>query len=176
VWGAARHIITADISIYRPDKQKTKSGELRIRNVTDGTNDVVIDITPTTHSTWNRLIFRAMIDGVAAKAYQAQVWMTVASGAVIDVHSITKQTLNFAGQNQIISSCPSPLALALLDSSKNRLQRAEVAGTVPVWLEPGLNVLYIHVGDMPNPGYTEPASVLARVWSLEVIHSPRWRY
>lgn len=176
-YGAVRNVWEVDLTTYSATQVGAKIGEIRVRNVTDSTNVFTLDVKRKSGQNWYRRIVRVQFDGVAAKAYQLQVVYTIttAAGELIDVYSVNHEVSPFIASGEWLRSDPARGALEHLNSAKEYLGPVYQDGQSLLWLDPGLNFVYVHSADILDAGYNEPNSVLTRVPELRYTYSPRWR-
>lgn len=175
VYGAVRMAWEVDLATSSGTQVGALLGQIKVRNVTDGTFDLALDVKRKSGQTVYRRKMHVKLDGVAGKAYELQVIYTAATAAneVIDVYSISYTASPFVASGEWLRADTSRGTIEHVSTTKELLGPALVDGQ-SLWLEPGLNFVYTHSADIGSPGYNEPRSALSRVPELRFAYSPRY--
>jgi hypothetical protein len=130
----------------------------------------------TTAPAWNRTkTYRIEFDSVSAKSYQPQVVMTAApANSVVAVFSITHTFTPYIASTEQVRTDAEAETVEKLNPSGQLVTYLALQGQVPMWLEPGLNFVYLHVDDLPALGYTRGTSTLTRNTEVVLAYSPRY--
>lgn len=159
-------------------KYKTQGNPAYIERIRDITaNSSPFDI----ESQWlgNKTIEETIeFDSVAGHSYQFQIVFTGDNGdpdSLITVLSIVHEFVPYLTSGQHAVSDAEQGTVQLFDSSGFLVQDLDVQDTVPLWLTPGLNVIYVDVIDIPfDAAMNDGASVITRTPDVKVLHTPRW--
>jgi hypothetical protein len=162
------------LTTFQPSLSGAKIGELRIRNVTDGSDvaNCTIDIDGSTETPWNARAVSVSFDGVAGKSYQIQVWHTANNTEIIDVYTVSHTVSPYAAAGEYFRMDPLRYAAEHLDGSQLVIETLACDGKTPMTLEPGINVLVPVCADAQIVGYYEGESVLSRSPTLDTTYSP----
>ena len=165
VWGVGRHQVT-----FLTHMNLVGTAKVRVVNVTDNTEVAVRTITPGAAVQTNTLAF----DGVAAKAYQAQVVVTARTSGLVQVHTITREVLPALASTEQIRTDPGGSKIDRLDSSGNLSGYLAGEGEVPCVLWPGTNILSLRADEIALALYSENQSVRTRTPAVTLTYSPRY--
>lgn len=176
LFGTGRHRFTFRLSLG--DAGGTDSWTMRIRNITDST-DVVSKVythDPDEFESVHSLEFD-LPSGAHATSdfYQAQVDDPTGNVDEMGVISITHEFLPAIASGEEAHSDPERQLLHKMDASDNIMLPLTVEGSLPIWLAPGLNALYLHYVDVPVvSGAPGGNSVLTRDCAVTIQFAPRY--
>lgn len=158
-----------------PEYGATLVWSCRVVNVTDGT----VVASQVGASVMGYYTYDLEIDGVAGKAYQAQVIISSDTGSSRTIYLTWIRVSNVPAvkQNEAIRSAPDrrggPL-VEKLDTSGLPVAVLQADGAVPLVLPPGLSVVTLGLGDKPPGLYPAPEAVLARAATVSADYTPRY--
>jgi hypothetical protein len=168
-WGAGTHVVHFKVGTYVPT-----TAECRVVNITDNTEVASVALDGRRATETVEIIFT----GTAGKNYQAQVTQTTigsggGSGPTI-IHSISRSSSQSIGQNEQIATDPSTPSAYRRNSSSQVLTTMEVTGDTPVILNPGLNLLWVSMDDVPIAYHSQGENKRDRTATVKVSYSPRY--
>lgn len=176
VLGAGRHRVIFDVTVSKDD-----AVEIRIRNVTDGSNLYTLALGPVTNQArYTRQVEFDLPTGAhaAADAFQFQVVATDEAGAPglpSKAHSIEHDFIPYIVAGEAVRTDPERNAVEKVDAAGNLLQDdLKLAGAVPMEFPPGQSTLVLIPFDVkPDSNAPGLESVLGRTPTLQVTLSPR---
>jgi hypothetical protein len=162
---AGRHVLAFNVT-----NQGNSSSTIlcSLRNVTDGNYAASQTFTVPVNTT-TTLALSATV--VAGKAYQPQV---DDPSATFLVNSITRTYAPTLAANQYVYSDPAEPGAHGLNSDGTIYIDLFQEGGLPVWLEPGLNLVHVTLLEAVPSGYSDEESVLTRTATLAPLYSPRY--
>lgn len=169
-WPVAYHTVSFDVFM-----NSTCTGTFRVRNITDSTDAVTVSKSQSSGYGAYKT-FTVNFISVTAKAYQPQVVLTAQTDGMIVIFDITHTAVPFIGSTESISTDSDLHTVKKLNASSAPVTDLTVHGAVPVWLDPGLNLLYYHFDDIPAAGYTRGNAVRDRAPTVRVTYKPRYLY
>lgn len=171
-WPVGRHTVT--FSLVRSASASPMTCNVRIRNITDSTNDATQSVTLQPSEAKEVTL---ILDSVSGKSYQPQV-DDPSQINQLRVVSIAHAFVPTGGSGEKVrtdpGSVPSRYIAEKLDSSNNVLQSLSVEGDVPVICEPGLNLLAMDAIENAIANYAEGQHLNARVLNVSCSHAPRF--
>lgn len=113
-------------------------------------------------------------DASGSYAGQAVVTSTSDKGQLLSVLSIKHETIPYIGSGEAVRTDPERFVAQKLDSSGNIAGDLTVQGAPPVRATPGLNVAYMHFGNVPIQFFDLADSKINTAMTVRIRYYPRY--
>ena len=167
--GAGAHSVEFDVEPGSEGLAAPTTSECRVVNVTDDSEVASFALTAegrrTIHISWT---------GASGKSYQPQVTITTLGSGQTKVWGISVESAIHTGQNEQIATDPITPSAFRRNSSSQVLTTMEVTGDTPVILNPGLNLLWVNLDDVPIAYHNQGENKRDRTATVKVTYSPRY--